>query len=810
MFAGIEAIVHRVRRRLSRNEWAVRHLGLTPSEGTSEEPGLLLIQIDGLARKQFEAAVAAGRMPFLRRLIERDGYSLRTFYPGLPSTTPAVQAELYYGVRSAVPAFSFFDRGLKKLGRMWDPEWAKAREAMLSAQAEGLLKGGSSWSNIYTGGAGQEESHFCAASIGLGDMWRTGKIRNIFLFILLQLPAAVRILWRLLVELGVAVSDAAQAIARGRKPKLELMLLLSRVFVGVGLRELLTISGQIDVTRGLPIVHINFVGYDEHAHVRGPGSRLAHYGLRGIDHAIRKIVRTAHRSRRRDYTVWVFSDHGQEGTRAFDDKAAGGLEGVLHACLEDAKQRDPAWHARSQRRPVTASGWLTRSERVQKRIARRPADEEITLEEQKSVVVAAMGPVGHAYFATPMTDEQRLALARRLVKQGSVPGALVRTDDGRITWIRRDGESHVPDEMPALLRETHPEALREEIARDLVRFCNIPDAGDLILLGWSPLDGAWSFAPERGAHGGFGPAEAQGFLLLPPGTALPDGCDGFVRPSALRAAALNYLGREPLPPVASTPRPFTQIRLMTYNVHGCGGMDGRVSPRRVARVIAAQAPDIVALQEIDLGRRRSRTEDQAALIGRQLGMHAVFCPTITRGQEHYGHALFSRWPIEIVKRALLPHDPKGWWKEPRAALWVKVWVDGTPVNLITTHLGLGRRERLLQMHTLLSEEWLGRLRDDEAIIVCGDFNLTPGSRPYGLMAQRLRDAQAARQGHRPLNTFSSLRPFARLDHIFMSRRFDVANVVVPRSELTRVASDHLPLVADLVFVPAASETPTRR
>ncbi|HYD84401.1 MAG TPA: endonuclease, partial [Opitutus sp.] len=339
MFAGIEAIVHRARRRLSRNEWAIRHLGLTPSEGTSEEPGLLLIQIDGLARRQLEAAMAQGRMPFLHRLMRRDDYTLHTFYPGLPSTTPAVQAELFYGVKSGVPAFSFFDRGLKKLGRMWDPEWAKAREAAFSEKAEGLLKGGSSWSNIYTGGAGQEESHFCAASIGLGDMWRSGKIRNIFLFIVLQLPAALRILWRLLVEMGVAISDAAQAIARGRKPKLELMLLLSRVFVGVGLRELLTISGQIDVTRGLPIVHINFVGYDEHAHVRGPGSRFALYGLRGIDNAIRKIVRTAHRSRRRDYAVWVFSDHGQEGTRWFGDQHEGGIEAVLHECLELSKKR---------------------------------------------------------------------------------------------------------------------------------------------------------------------------------------------------------------------------------------------------------------------------------------------------------------------------------------------------------------------------------------------------------------------------------------------------------------------------------------
>ncbi|HEX2860437.1 MAG TPA: hypothetical protein VHN79_02310, partial [Lacunisphaera sp.] len=74
MFARLESQLHRLRRRLSRSEWAIRHLGLTPSEGTSEEPGILLIQIDGLARSQLEHAMARGRMPFLRRLLKSRTY----------------------------------------------------------------------------------------------------------------------------------------------------------------------------------------------------------------------------------------------------------------------------------------------------------------------------------------------------------------------------------------------------------------------------------------------------------------------------------------------------------------------------------------------------------------------------------------------------------------------------------------------------------------------------------------------------------------------------------------------------------------
>ena len=247
---------------------------------------------------------------------------------------------------------------------------------------------------------------------------------------------------------------------------------------------------------------------------------------------------------------------------------------------------------------------------------------------------------------------------------------------------------------------------------------------------------------------------------------------------------------------------------MTYNVHGCGGMDGRVSPRRVARVIRGLMPDIVALQEVDFGRRRSRAEDQAAIIARELGMHAVFCPTVTRGDEHYGHALLSRYPIEVVKRARLPHDASSWWQEPRSAIWARINAGGHTVNVITTHLGLGPRERMLQVKELMSEEWIGGIPREEPVIVCGDFNALPGSVPYKLAAAKLRDVQFPGKGHRPLGTFSSLQPLVRLDHIFVSPHFERQRVRVIRNDLTRVASDHLPLVADLRIVSASADTST--
>lgn len=806
MFARLGSLVHRWRRRLSRDELTIRHLGLHPSEGTGEAPGVLMIQIDGLARTQLEHAMAKGRMPFLRRLLQSGTYGNHTFYPGLPTTTAAVQAELFYGLHSAVPAFSFFRRDRQEVGKMLYPTWAKDFEAGYAAQAEGLLRGGSSWANIYTGGAGQNKAHFCASSNGLADMWQTGKIGNILVFLLLQFPSALRIAGLLLLESVIALWEVLGGIRRGQPAGHELFVAFSRVFVSIGLRELVTIGVAVDVARGLPVIHANFIGYDEQAHGRGPGSVFAHWSLRGIDRSIRALYFAAHRSRRRDYAVWIFSDHGQERTRPFAAELPGGIEEVVHDCYDSARKRDPAWRARSQRPDYAL--WMGRgpwADRFRERI--RAAD-ALTAEEQATFTVVAVGPVGHVYFARPLDDEQRAALARRLVEQGKVPGVLLRRTDGRTTWFHAGGTTAVPAEVPAML--PHPEPMRAEIARDLADFCAHRDAGDLILLGWSPGEGTWSFAPERGAHGGLGPEETQGFVLLPVHTPLPPGTTHFIRPAALRQAALYHLGREKLmrPPREMAEARGPVARIMTYNVHGCSGMDGRISPRRIARVIEAEMPDIVALQEIDLGRRRSRAEDQAMMIARLLGMNHEFCPTVTVDDEHYGHAVFSPWPMEVVKRDRLPPAPRRAASEPRAALWVRINVAGRPVNVVTTHLGLGWGEGVEQVRALLGSELLAQIPADEPIVLCGDFNLSPGGTGYRLLTSRLRDAQLALKGHVPLRTFSSFRPFLRIDHVMLSPHFEVSRVRVPRTDLTRVASDHFPLVVDLQVLPAAAAGPT--
>src|SRR5690554_6447216 len=106
MIDRAERLLRDFRRQLSRSQWMTRLLRLPVSKGPPTRPGLLMIQIDGLSRHEFDAALRMGELPFLAELIDREHYDVHSLYSGLPSSTPAVQAELFYGVRCAVPAFS--------------------------------------------------------------------------------------------------------------------------------------------------------------------------------------------------------------------------------------------------------------------------------------------------------------------------------------------------------------------------------------------------------------------------------------------------------------------------------------------------------------------------------------------------------------------------------------------------------------------------------------------------------------------------------------------------------------------------------
>ena len=240
-----------------------------------------------------------------------------------------------------------------------------------------------------------------------------------------------------------------------------------------------------------------------------------------------------------------------------------------------------------------------------------------------------------------------------------------------------------------------------------------------------------------------------------------------------------------------------KLRVATYNVRACRGMDRRRSEARIAEVIGELAADIVGLQELDLSRQRSGEVDQTGVIAAQLGWHYYFHPAMRTGDEHYGDAVLSRYPLTLRRVCDLPGPAPFYCRETRVAISVDVETPLGPVHIINTHFGLGRSERLRQAQ-LLNDEWLGANPAEIPLILLGDFNSLPGSRTHRALAKHLRDVRKLVAPVRAFRTFPTSLPSFAVDHIFVNAALHPLSLDVHRSPLARVASDHYPLVCELV------------
>lgn len=252
------------------------------------------------------------------------------------------------------------------------------------------------------------------------------------------------------------------------------------------------------------------------------------------------------------------------------------------------------------------------------------------------------------------------------------------------------------------------------------------------------------------------------------------------------------------------------LRILTYNVHRWLGTDRKIAPGRIADVIASCEPDIVALQEVRAGRIHAGASDQAVHVAAKLGMDLHFQPTIRILGEQYGIAILTRHPSKIVRSGRLPTLSAKPAFEKRCALWTTVQVDGQPVQVINAHLSLRSGERRTQAAALLGPDWLGHPDCSDPAILLGDFNAPPYSRSYRLIADRMHDAQLFNPAGEPQPTFHTRAPVLRLDHIFVTKSVEVVEAAPVRNVLTRVASDHFPLLAQVRVRSRAGRTGARQ
>lgn len=240
--------------------------------------------------------------------------------------------------------------------------------------------------------------------------------------------------------------------------------------------------------------------------------------------------------------------------------------------------------------------------------------------------------------------------------------------------------------------------------------------------------------------------------------------------------------------------PQHQLRVLCYNVHWCLGTDGKYDVPRLADVIAKTKPDLVALQEVDVGVKRSGRVHEVQELARLTGLAARFGPTQHYEGGLFGNAVLTRFPILDVSIHPLPYTESTPERTtyPRGAIAVTVrGPDGAPLRFVSTHFQHNVPEDRVAEAKVINELFAGQ--DDKLrTILAGDMNALPATEPVTELLRKWTNAidEAATP------TAPATKPRSRIDYVFYRSASSfrlIESQVIPEA----VASDHRPVLAVL-------------
>jgi endonuclease/exonuclease/phosphatase family metal-dependent hydrolase len=276
------------------------------------------------------------------------------------------------------------------------------------------------------------------------------------------------------------------------------------------------------------------------------------------------------------------------------------------------------------------------------------------------------------------------------------------------------------------------------------------------------------------------------------------------------------------------------LRLVTYNIHKCRGLDRRVRPGRIAEVLRETNADVIALQEVLSIDGATAEKHQARFIAHELEMDYRIAENRRLDGGAYGNVVLSRLPIEWDHN----HDITWRGREQRGCQRVDIrWSagerrsaggrgsqPGSPaavldppalsakrenelaqvpdtLHIFNVHLGTAFIERRHQARQLISEEILNNKSLDGPRIVVGDFNEWTRGLATRLLAENFKSADLRHHLQRA-RTYPGLLPFLHLDHVYYDNKVELKKLSLHRSRTALIASDHLPLVADFDSIAA--------
>ena len=252
---------------------------------------------------------------------------------------------------------------------------------------------------------------------------------------------------------------------------------------------------------------------------------------------------------------------------------------------------------------------------------------------------------------------------------------------------------------------------------------------------------------------------------------------------------------------AISSRQTRRVRVATYNVHKCRGLDGRVRPDRIVRVLSEVDADIVALQEVVCVEGKSREDQQARYVAEEMGYYAEIGENRRHKGGAYGNVLLSRFPICYAQN----YDLSVCGRERRGCLRSDIRLEdgGGWLHIFNLHLGTSFFERRKQARTLFRQQVLTDKHLPGNRIILGDFNEWSKGLASELLHSHFKSADLRKRLGRA-HSYPGFLPLLHLDNVYFDGNLSLNSVAIHRSRTAVLASDHLPLVAEF-DVPVAAD-----
>ena len=499
--AGIdddESYTLRVARRVGRR---------TGAPETTDAPGIVYLEIDGLALPVLRRAMAAGSAPHMARWMADDGYRLIGWEPDLSSQTGASQAGILLGDNDDIPAFRWVEKASGKVVSCSSPDDCAAIEQARSSGAGLLVDGGTSRGNLLSGEA--DEALMTASRVA--EEKRSNPGYRAFLANGSNVTRTfVLVLWEVVLELVAAKAQRRRDIRpRGHRGGICPLL---RAGMCVFVRDLVAFSVLQDMFRGVPAVYATFASYDEVAHHSGLERADTLEALRKLDQRFGMI----HRARRyaaRPYEIVVLSDHGQTQGATFRQRNGYGLDDLVQRSLSQGKV--DAVEAGDENATGVGRAMDEATGRTDLGQAQLPAAE-------RDVVVLGSGNLGLVYLresphrlTLEEIRERHPRLVEALCAHPHVGFVMARSSEHGAVAIGASGTHRLADGV--VTGEDPLAGFSPNAARHLRRTDGFPHVPDLLVNSFfdPETEEGCAFEELISFHGGLGGPQTEPFILHP-------------------------------------------------------------------------------------------------------------------------------------------------------------------------------------------------------------------------------------------------------------------------------------------------------